>query len=239
VASDFDLGVFMVCRLAFLPMLLLSSAVALAADLEPAPDAVATGFSWTGAYVGLAAGVSHHEAEWTDQADDWINGSETFDSTSALVGGYAGYNMELGAIVLGVEADISAAFNEDSGTGPKYDEIYTNELDWIGSVRGRIGVPIDRMLIYATGGWAFAGVTNESTSDDYPNEDFEDTDDTVTGYVLGGGVEYALSDNVLLRVEGLSYDFEDSTYAQDQDPDDEMTIDNSVIVGKFGISFKF
>ncbi len=223
----------MISRLVFIPALLLSNA-AFAADLaQPVTH------SWTGAYVGLAAGVSQHEVDWTDQADDWINGTETFSSTSGLVGGYAGYNLEAGSIVWGVEADIAAAFNEDRGTGPKYDEIYTNDLHWLGSVRARVGIPIENMLIYATGGWAIAGVTNESTSDDYPNEDFEDTDDTVSGYVFGGGVEFALSENVNMRLEGLAYDFEDNTYGQPVSPGEKMTIDNSVIVGRFGIAYRF
>jgi opacity protein-like surface antigen len=61
----------------------------------------------------------------------------------------------------------------------------------------------------------------------------------ISGYVLGGGVEFALSQNVNMHVEGLSYTFDDETYRQPGDPGDKMTIQNSVVVGRIGFAYKF
>ena len=223
----------MTWRFVFFPALLLSGAIAHAADVTESAN------SWTGAYVGLAAGVSQHDVDWTNEADDWFNGTRSFGSTSGTVGGYAGYNLDAGGLVWGVEADIAAAFNEDSAKGTDYDETYSNELQWIGSVRGRVGVPVNNMLIYATGGWAFAGVNNTSQSSDYPDQDFEHTDEIVTGLVYGGGVDFALSEKATMRLEGLAYDFGEKTYSQPGDPSDKMTISNSVIIGRIGFAYKF
>ena len=61
--------------------------------------------------------------------------------------------------------------------------------DVLGSIRLRGGIAFDRFLVYATGGVGFA--------------DFDDT-----GWVIGGGAEYALTDNVSAGVEYLHYDFD-------------------------------
>ena len=72
-----------------------------------------------------------------------------------------------------------------------------NLSDWFGTVRARAGVAFDRVLIYATGGLAY-------------------TDDN-TGWVVGGGVEWALPVNwfgssaVTFGLEGLWLSFDRTT----------------------------
>lgn len=214
------------------------SSYAFAADIAEEVVIVDEGYDWSGVYVGIAAGVSDHDARWTDPIDDWFPGSLDFGSTSAAVGGYVGYNFVAGPVVLGVEGDILGAFNDDDGSGPIFDDTYQNDLNWLASLRGRIGVPVDQFLLYATGGIAFAGVKNEMHSDDFPDEDFEDTDSTLTGYAVGGGVEYAMTSNLILRLEGLYYDFGSDTYAQ-QIGGELMEIENDVVVVRAGLGYKF
>jgi outer membrane immunogenic protein len=200
---------------------------------------VGTAYDWSGVYIGATAGASFYDPHWTDRADDWFQGTRSFDSTSAAIGGYVGYNYDTGPLIVGVEGDFVGAFNSDEQGGPRYDERYENDLDWLASLRGRIGIPHGQFLFYATGGVAFAGVKNESSSDDYPDEDFEDTDSTLTGYTVGGGVEYAMSSNISVRLEGFYYDFGSETYKQESQPAEEMTIDNTAFVIRAGIGYKF
>ena len=117
--------------------------------------------------------------------------------------------MEIGSFVIGLETDIQWADtdeNEDvrfipAGTVGDFvpGEFDSNLSDWFGTVRARAGVAFDRVLIYATGGLAYS----------------EDT----TGWVAGGGVEWALPVNwfgssaVTFGVEGLWLSF-------DEDDDD-------------------
>ena len=213
--------------------------VAYAADAVQEVVIVDQAHDWSGAYVGITAGVSFYDPKWTDLNDDWFDDSRSFDSTSAAVGGYVGYNYDAGPVIVGVEGNFLGAFNSDERGGPDYDERYENDLDWLASVRGRIGLPHDQFLFYATGGIAFAGVKNESSSNDFSDEDFENTDSTLTGYTVGGGVEYAMTSNISLRLEGLYYDFGSETYQQEADPGDKMTIDNQVFVVRAGIGYKF
>ena len=68
-----------------------------------------------------------------------------------------------------------------------------------GSIRGRVGLAMDRVLFYATGGAAFGGFTNN-----YVNTLNGLTDSfskTRVGYTVGGGVEYAFTNNWSVRVE--------------------------------------
>jgi len=204
-----------------------------------AADMVVSSPDWNGPYAGLAAGISDHNAEWTDLADDWFDGSLDFGSTSAIFGVYAGYNFDQGPFVFGLEGDFSGALNSDKGGGPTYDETYHNDLHWLGSLRVRAGLPFESALLYVTGGAAIAGVRNEMTSDDYPDEDFENTDGVVFGYVLGGGIEFAAFESATLRLEGLYYDFGRDKYEQDANPGEFMTIENEVFVVRAGLTFPF
>ncbi len=71
--------------------------------------------------------------------------------------------------------------------------------DYLASLRGRIGYAFDKALVYATGGVAFLGYS----------DDIADglDDDVAVGYVVGGGVEYKLTNNLSVGVEGLYYNF--------------------------------
>ena len=63
--------------------------------------------------------------------------------------------------MLGVEADI-----QGSGINDTFKDNYakySSNLDWFGTVRGRVGYSFDRALVYATGGFAYGSVDNEIT----------------------------------------------------------------------------
>jgi len=193
---------------------------ALAADLPsrraPAPIIAAVPvFTWTGFYVGVNAGYG-----WN--ANDSITvGGLTFDldDEGGFVGGaQAGYNYQIGSFVVGLEGDIQYAdFGGDDrfdfdGDGILDDDFNTS--DWFGTVRARAGVAFDRALIYATGGFAFA--------------------DNATGWTVGGGLEYAFTNNLSAKIEGLYVNL-------DQDDNNFFAIDNDAEFGvvRAGLNFRF
>ncbi len=133
-------------------------------------------------------------------------------------GGQIGYNSQ-GALhpnlVLGVEADVDGASIKDSAhatlapvdvggtpSGNTYNASAQSELDWFGTVRGRIGYAFGNGLIYFTGGFAYGGV-----KDSLRITNAGGTVATVgksatnTGYVLGGGLEYRISPAWSIKAE--------------------------------------
>jgi outer membrane immunogenic protein len=158
--------------------------VAHAADMPamaPPETAIAAGFDWSGAYVGIHGGYAWGETDGDDPVDGDLEGF--------VIGGQIGYNWMLGdSFLLGLEGD--ASYSDQNVTdGGEYD------VDYLATVRGRLGFAFDRFLVYGTGGAAFAGA--EFTGDDI---DF-------FGWVAGGGVEYAITDNISFGVEYLHYEF--------------------------------
>lgn len=95
--------------------------------------------------------------------------------------------------------------------------------NWLGTVRARAGFAADRALIYATGGFAYGNARVSSsvpvTSVDFSPEAGEQATVNVTwagtktatkfGYTIGAGLEYAVTDNWILRAEYLYYNLGD------------------------------
>lgn len=206
-------------RLGLVPTTLLASCFAgsvLAADLPsrpaPVPEVYVPVFTWAGLYVGLNAGVGWGESSGVSVTGPTVGSSGTIGGGSSdgrFVGGaQIGYNWQSGAIVYGLETDIqyvdtggSLAWGPYSwwGTGGNGDGGY------LGTVRARVGYAIDRTLIYITGGLAYGGLnSNPLTGNTTSN----------TGWTIGGGVEYAVTNNWTVRIEGLYVDISDGRRSQ-------------------------
>ena len=90
----------------------------------------------------------------------------------------------------------------------------SSTLDWIASIRGRFGYLVTpNLLAYATGGAAWGGfhytaseygpIPGYSTIGGVPTP----FDKTAGGYAVGGGLEWAMTTNWLVRAEYLFYRF--------------------------------
>jgi outer membrane immunogenic protein len=159
------------------------------APAEP-PVAVETvpQFSWAGGYAGILTGYG-----WGDGSIDAIAGAEE-DFDGARFGGFVGYNWDLGnQLVVGVEGDLNYDWNEESVAGFSAE----SGLNW--SARARVGYAMDRALLYVAGG--YTGTNIEASGPGL------DDDDTLHGWTIGGGVDYALTDRMFTRVEYRYNDF--------------------------------
>lgn len=192
----------------------LSLSAAFAADLPmrgapPAPYVGIPVFTWTGFYVG--ANVGYGFGTSNSGLYDPTYGAITASSASnggILGGGQVGFNYQFtpgSGFVVGLEADIQAASLGASsvtytiGTRPYYD--VGSSLDWFGTARARAGYAFDRFLVYGTGGFAYGGGSaNTNYSSLYPSTSAAGTR---TGYAVGGGVEYAFTNNLSAKIEGL------------------------------------
>jgi outer membrane immunogenic protein len=190
------------------------TAAASAADLPSryTPASVITAapvFTWTGFYAGVQAGYAWGEDE-TDPLFDGIPGFSTsvtsYDVEGFVGGGHAGFNYQIGSIVLGVEGDVEAAAVDgdrrwNNEVIPGVSATAKSEIKVQGSLRGRVGFALDRMLVYGTAGFAFATIENIYTSSNGASTITETFDDTKWGWTGGAGVEYAITNSLTARVE--------------------------------------
>jgi outer membrane immunogenic protein len=149
-----------------------------AADIYRAPEGVSykdtpyPGVSWSGLYLGANAGYG------------WSANSDNLNPTGPFGGVQVGYNFQRGNFVFGAEADFQGAHISDSNFFEK------SEMNWFGTVRGRLGYAFDRTLVYGTGGFAFGNVENSVALGLGP---FFERSETQTGWAAGGGVEYKVT----------------------------------------------
>jgi outer membrane immunogenic protein len=171
-------------------------------------------FSWTGCYAGVAGGGifgrSKDTAADPTRADFGLPINNGFDLSGGLVGGTAGCNYQVSNFVFGVENDISWTNAKGSAFDiAPFNTAATSQTkeNWLDTLRGRVGFAWDRALFYGTGGAAFAGTTVQVCSI-ICTSDSRDR----TGWVAGGGIEYAAWDHVTLKLEYLHADFGTSSY---------------------------
>ncbi len=202
-------------------------------------------FSWTGFYIGGSAGVISQNTTGTDINGLWDNPGDTWGvpGISGLFGINVGYNYQLSNnIVLGLEADI--AWSGLNNTSTNFDITGTgfsvsSKLSSLGTVRGRIGYAFDRALVYATGGFAFGHVENATAilrgDPAYYNVSISGTQ---TGWTVGGGLEYAVTNNWTVRAETLYVDLGTKTTGVN-DCGCTFGFKNTYTLGRFGLNYKF
>ena len=207
----------------------------------PAPVFVPPPFTWTGFYVGVNAGgiwpsggrsasILDTTAATAAFVDAGFPGGLGSQSAGFIGGGQAGYNWQTGAFVLGVETDfdgstLSKSFNNVGtpfvGAGGLTGDFLTvngkNSLTWLGTTRGRVGfvaTPDNRLMIYGTGGVAYGGGNSQfSVFDATTGSIFSgNPSSTRVGWVIGGGVEYAITNNITIKGEYLYADLGSSKF---------------------------
>jgi outer membrane immunogenic protein len=101
-------------------------------------------------------------------------------------------------------------------------------------VRGRLGYAFDRVLVYGTGGFAYG--SEDTYLNAAPLLTFSRSAD-LTGWTAGGGVEYAVTNNVSVKTEYLYFEFDRNNIAAI----DPTTIDNKVTAHtlKVGLNYAF
>jgi outer membrane immunogenic protein len=203
-----------------------------------------SGGMFSGPYIGINAGVGLSRTGEAVLGNPDFNGSEY----SVIVGGQAGYNLQCGNLIVGVETDINYV-RFDSTTGlddPLGPVSLRDEIDWFGTVRGRVGIAIQpNAMLYATAGLAYATVTQKVSQPGAPF--FQSNDETKTGWTIGGGLELVHFDRWLIKAEALYVDLGDNTRTYTLPPTGcgappctaRVTWDDSFLVARLGFSYKF
>ena len=152
------------------------------------------------------------------------------NSSGVIGGGQIGYNWQVNQFVLGVEADVvgtdlkgsSASATRTFGppiilaTVSQTVTVDFGHIDWMASFRGRLGFAADRALFYVTGGAAVAEIGGATTTVvngpgiAAPAGTFSASNGGSTtrwGWTVGGGIEWAFSQNWSIAGEYRHTDF--------------------------------
>ncbi|ANW05702.1 outer membrane protein [Bradyrhizobium icense] len=182
-------------------LIALGMAPAMAADLAArpytkAPAAAIAINNWTGFYIGAMGGYAQE------------NASGVGSLSGGFAGGTVGYNWQTGALVLGLEADgawadVGATVGVLGGLASVSDTIRS-----MGTVRGRIGYAFDQVLIYGTGGYAWADnrLTATALGVSISDSQFH------SGWTVGAGVEVMFAPKWSVKAEYLYRSFESQNY---------------------------
>lgn len=191
----------------------LCGAPALAADMPVKAAPMAPMFSWSGCYVGVEAGGDWGHSR--HRADDRTTIVD-FNADGGVFGGTLGCNAQSGQWVFGVENDLSwTGVKGHELDHPPFNVIATSgtKANWLDTLRGRIGIAVDRSLWYVTGGAAFTDI-----------KQFGDNGAGITiaqsksrsGWTAGFGFEQALADpHWSWKIEYLRVDFGYKLYPGD------------------------
>ncbi len=108
------------------------------------------------------------------------------------------------------------------------------EINWITTERLRLGYAIDRALIYVTGG--YAGMSTRASVLD-TNGNSLSQDSWRNGAVIGGGVEYAFTNNITAKAEYMWLPMENKTYWGGAPYAESNKLDVNLF--RVGLNFKF
>jgi len=166
-------------------------------------------FSWTGFYIGANVGGA-----WDyDRFHFTPAGTTTHNSADNIFGGgQVGYNYQISSFVLGAEGGMSGTHLSSSAACPNPFFTCGHDLEWVGSLRARVGfTPFDRALVYVTGGAAFTDVHHTALPPGVAPFVFSGTfNSEQVGWAVGGGVEYAITKNWSVKAEDIYYGFQNT-----------------------------
>ena len=153
----------------------------------PPPYISTFGYNWSGPYVGANLGY-----QWGSVSNLGI------DPSGFAGGAQLGYNWQTGQFVFGAEADIQASGADDTFATFKFSN------PWFGTLRGRAGLAMNNVLLYATAGLAFGSGKLEFAG--------LSESQTLWGWTGGAGIEVGFTPNWSVKAEYLYVDLDDDGY---------------------------
>jgi len=197
---------------------------AAAAPVVAAPKA----YSWTGVYAGVNAGYSFGQKTASTRLDG-TNPQTHKDINGFIAGGQIGYDYQLNSAVVGIVSDYNVS--QASKNYPGTNNNFKGSSTYVATLRGRVGYAFnDKVLAYATTGIAF---TNTKSVFTQPGV-YISQSASLTGYVVGGGVEFKATENISTFAEYRYYNYSKANLNQ---LNLRFKSDNSEV--RAGINYRF
>jgi outer membrane immunogenic protein len=179
-----------------------------AADLQlKAPPYIPAAMSWQGLYLD---GYFQYGANITNTTVDTTTNLVDLASSphGPGIGGGLGYNFDVGSFVFGLRGDISYLNATGSGVSVADSLSVSNASNYLGNLDILVGIPLSadrKLLAYGVGGFGFGGAK--------PNLQVASiqaaASDTSTGWNIGAGLRYKLTQNLGVFIEGDYYQLGD------------------------------
>ncbi|WP_273720104.1 MULTISPECIES: outer membrane protein [unclassified Bartonella] len=199
-----------------------------------------------GLYTGYNVDLGNGVIFGLDTDVTFVGKKDTIDSGKMVVGGGTAKSLqEINKIL--TEAKIPLKDGLTVAGMDEYTESITMKEKWSGATRVRIGFATDRIMPYIAGGVAYTQMQGisaiEVKKDANAGNDankviasgtVHDETKTLVGYTLGAGVDFAMTDNVLLRAEYRYSDYGKKKYFKDTAELQYRTNDFRV-----GVAYKF
>lgn len=231
-----------------------------AADLRApvkAPVAVAPACAqFGGFYAGVNGGWAYHETHWVDRdawADefntDWALGTVRTTRNGGTAGGQVGYNWQRRCTVFGIEIDgnwagvKSSKLYSPSAAANDTDLTLEHKVKWFGTARTRAGIIVDDIMLYATGGFAYANIQHTWSMVDTANgNESYSAQKSRWGWVGGVGTEWAINANWSFKAETLYIRFTERTTSV-ASPAAAQTVSfdlqDSMIISRVGLNYRW
>lgn len=202
-----------------------TGSVALAADLsppQPPPPPLPPPFTWTGIYVGGQVGYAWAADDFNNFGFDpvsrlFVNSTIRNNPNGVIGGAHLGSQVQFNQLVLGIEGSVDGTSLNSTAVGTipvvfKASQLSASLSDDVqGSIRGKIGIAWDRLLLYGTGGVSFGGFNTDfdltAPNRRPPFFAATNTSSTRVGWTAGGGVQYAAANNWWYFIEYRFTDF--------------------------------
>jgi outer membrane immunogenic protein len=150
------------------------------------------------------------------------------DTEGWAIGGKLGYDQQIGNVVIGGITDAFYSFADGNGRGGAP---YKSELNYYGTVRGRLGYSFGRLMAYGTAGYAYGQleVTHTGTG--------ASASESLSGWTYGGGLEYFWNRDLNLHAGYRRIDFDDQTFSSL--PAGKNTLSPEMDILDFGLTTRF
>jgi len=221
-----------------------------AADLAVKAPAPPPDYNWTGLYGGAQGGYawSYYEFDFPPTAFP-VAVTQSWNSKGFAGGGVVGGQYELGAshIVVGVEGEWNGSDLKSKNNADVLGFIHNASLDSFGSANAKlgwalVGFPWSRSLLYVVGGAAWGDPKQTIMTPAGVSATFNGGERS--GWDFGSGIDFAMTQNWILRGEWRMYGFNGSTVAPGKPfstafGSNSASTHDTVNLARAGILYKF